>query len=132
MEASSSAAEVKDEKPEEPEKINFKCSSCQMSELVDYFGRSPPFTKNFELVEDSYVMRDPFTAPPSKHGSRSFTEYFIVLGSDCSMCGLTVCRECSLFYSRTFCYICSQSVIDRFPLEIQSKIRKEVSAIKNR
>lgn len=117
-------------KQDEAEKTNFKCSSCGMTELVDYFGKSPPFTRNVELKEDSYVMKDPFTAPPSKHGQRSFTEYFITLGSHCIMCNSTVCKECSLFYKSTFCYTCAEAEVHRFPLEIQSKIRKEVSAIK--
>lgn len=123
--------EEKKQKEEEPEKISFKCSSCAMSELVDYFGKSPPFTRNLELLEESFIMKDPFTAPPSKHGKRSFTEYFIVLGSHCSLCQAIVCKQCSLFYKNTFCYPCAQSEVHHFPLEIQSKIRREILAIKN-
>lgn len=103
-----------------------------MSEDVDYFGKNPPFTKNLQLLEDSFIMKDPFTAPPSRHGKRSFTEYFIVIGSHCAMCKSVVCRDCSLFYKSTFCYACAQSQIHQFPLEIQSKIRKEILEIKNR
>lgn len=117
--------------PEEPERINFKCSSCSMTEQVDYFGRNPPVTRNIEFAEDCYVMKDPFTAPPTKHGNRSFTEFFIVLGSHCSMCELIVCKDCSLFFKNNFCYSCAYSEIKQFPLEIQSKIRKEMLAIKN-
>lgn len=124
--------QTEEEKPEEPEKINFKCSSCNMSEFCDYFGKTPQFTKNIELLESSYVMRDPFSAPPTKHGKRSFTEYFLVLGSHCTMCQSIVCKDCSLFYKSSFCYPCAHSEITSFPLEIQSKIRKEVIAIKNR
>lgn len=120
------------QKQDETEKIEFTCSSCAMTEQVDYYGKCPPFTRNMELLEDSYIMRDPFTAPPSKHGSRSFTEYFIVLGSHCIMCQSIVCKDCSLFYKSTFCYPCAQSDVHQFPLEIQSKIRKEILAIKNR
>lgn len=101
-----------------------------MTESVDYFGKVPPFTKNIEFLEDSYVMRDPFSPPPSKHGSRSFTEYFIVLGTHCVLCRNVVCRDCSLFYKSTFCFPCAESRIKEFPLEIQSKIRKELIAIK--
>lgn len=120
-----------EENVEQP-KIDFTCSSCKMSEKVDYFGKAPPFTKNIEFLEDSYVMRDPFTAPPSRNGTRSFTEYFIVLGSHCRMCSLVVCKDCSVFYSNTFCLICANSEISQFPLEIQGKIRKEVIAMKNK
>lgn len=117
--------------PDEPEKIDFKCTSCSMREQVDFFGKAPPFTRNIEFNEDCYVMKDPFTAPPSKHGKRSFTEYFIVLGSHCVMCQSIVCKDCSCFYKSTFCFPCAMSEIKRFPLEIQSKIRKDMLAIKN-
>lgn len=134
MEATTSSVtkDAENQKEEESERIRFTCSSCAMSELVDYFGKSPPFTRNIELLEESYVMKDPFTLPPSKHGKRSFTEYFIVLGSHCSLCMKIVCKECSLFYKSTFCYPCSKSEVHQFPLEIQSKIRREILAIKNR
>lgn len=122
----------KPKKEDEPEKIKFSCKACAMFEEVDYFGKSPPFTKNLELHEDSYVMRDPFTAPPTKHGKRSFTEYFIVVGSHCLMCDSVFCKDCSLFYNGTFCYACAQSQIYQFPLEIQSKIRKEILEIKRK
>lgn len=118
--------------PEEPEKINFKCSSCSMSEQVDYFGKNPQFTRNMEFNEDCYVMRDPFTAPPTKYGKRSFTEFFIVVGSHCSMCDSIFCKDCSIFFKNTFCFSCAHSEIKQFPLEIQSKIRKEMLAIKNK
>lgn len=119
-----------EEKPEEPERILFECSSCRMSEYVDYYGKTPPFTKNIEFFYDFYVMKDPFSAPPLKHGTRSFTEYFIVLGSHCAMCQSIYCKDCSIFYKRTFCFTCAESEIKEFPLEIQSKIRKESIAIK--
>jgi Cysteine-rich domain len=130
--ASSSRLEVDKEKPEEPEKISFRCSSCGMSESVDYFGKTPPFIRNVELLEETYIMKDPFTAPPSKHGTRSFTEYFIVIGVHCRLCQEIFCKDCSLFYKSSFCFPCAQSEIHQFPLEIQSKIRKEILAIKNR
>lgn len=135
MEPPPETSKEQQEKPatqEEPEKINFKCKSCAMSEEVDYFGKTPPFTRNIELLEDSYIMRDPFTAPPSRHGKRSFTEFFIVLGSHCTVCDSVMCKDCALFYKNTFCYSCAESKISLFPLEIQSKIRKEIIAIKNR
>lgn len=130
--ASQVIKEEEKQKDEEPEKIKFTCSSCAMSEFVDYFGKSPPFTRNMELLEDSYIMKDPFTVPPSKHGKRSFTEYFISIGSHCSLCQTVVCKECSLFFKSSFCYPCAETKVHQFPLEIQSKIRREIVAIKNR
>lgn len=117
---------------DEPVKIQFCCSCCQMSELVHYFGKFPPFTKNLELKEDSYVMKDPFSQPPTKLTQRSFTEYFIVLGTHCKLCDIVICRDCCIFYKCSFCYQCAGENIKDFPLEVQSKIRKELLAIKNR
>jgi hypothetical protein len=117
---------------EETPRFEFKCSSCSMTEKIDYFGKSPPFTKNIEFSEDCYVMKDPFTPQPSRNGTKSYTEYFIVLGSECRICSLVVCKDCSIFYNNTFCLVCANSEISRFPLEIQSKIRKEILAIKNK
>lgn len=139
----SSAIEIKKEKEEtvkkekeevevEPEKINFKCSGCGMSELVDYFGKTPKFVRNIEFSEDSYVMKDPFRQPPTKNGTNSFTEYFILLGSHCTLCQDVVCQDCRLFFKSTFCYPCAESEVRSFPLEVQSKIRKAIVEIKNR
>lgn len=114
------------------EKIQFLCRECKMSELVNYYGKTPPFVKNLEFLEDAYIMRDPFSVPPSRHGKRSFTEYFINIGADCSLCRESFCKDCSLFYNATFCYRCAYENVAQFPLEIQSKIRKEYLAIKNR
>jgi len=118
-------------KPEEPEKIHFRCSGCAMVELVDYFGRCPPFVKNLELLEESYVMRDPFSAPPTKLGKRSFTEYFIVIGSNCHFCESQICKDCLIFYKSSSCFPCAEQRLPDFPLEMQSKIRKEILAIKS-
>ena len=116
----------------EDEKIQFLCKECGMSELVHYYGKSPPFVKNIEFLEDCYVMKDPFSVPPSRHGKRSFTEYFINIGSNCIFCSESFCKDCSIFYSSTFCFRCAYEKVSQFPLEIQSKIRKEYLAIKNR
>jgi hypothetical protein len=118
---------------EQPEqKIPFLCRECSMSELVHYFGKKPPFVRNVEFLEDAYIMKDPFSAPPARNGKRSFTEYFLVIGSNCKICESPVCKDCSVFYSNTFCIHCAYAHVSQFPVEIQSKIRKEFSAIKNR
>lgn len=129
---SESKKEQSKEEVEEVEKIQFLCHECKLSELVDYFGKKPPFVKNMEFLEDTFIMKDPFSAPPSRLGTRSFTEYFISIGSNCVMCSFTVCKDCSIFYDSTFCFKCAYEQVTRFPLEIQSKIRKEYAAIINR
>lgn len=132
MEVDSESKKELPKHEEEAEKIQFLCRECKLSELVDYFGKKPPFVKNIEFLEDTFIMKDPFSAPPSRQGSRSFTEFFISIGSNCVMCVHTVCKDCSIFYDSTFCFKCAYEQLPRFPLEIQSKIRKEYAAIKNR
>jgi len=117
---------------EQLDKIQFLCKECSMSELVNYFGKKPPFTRNIEFFEDSYIMKDPFSAPPTRNLKRSYTEYFIVIGSKCNICDETFCKDCSIYYDKTFCYRCAYNQVTQFPLEVQSKIRKEYLAIKNR
>lgn len=121
------------EKTPEPERIKFECSSCQQRELVDYFGKKPPFTRNIEFQEDCYVMVDPFSPAPSRLTSKSYTEYFIVMGAHCKLCDAVVCKDpsCSIFYLHSFCLRCAEENIKKFPLEIQSKIKKEVVALKS-
>jgi hypothetical protein len=131
MEVEEGTKENKQDQVEE-EKIQFMCNECKMSELVHYHGKSPPFVKNVEFLEDAYIMKDPFSAPPSRHGTRSFTEYFINIGANCAICRESFCKDCSIFYSSTFCYRCAYENVSQFPLEIQSKIRKEYLAIKDR
>ncbi|XP_040553614.1 cysteine-rich DPF motif domain-containing protein 1 isoform X1 [Gallus gallus] len=69
------------------------------------------------ILEDSYVMKDPFT--PDK-------EKFLILGSLCSLCRRTVCvgAECSLFYTKRFCLPCVNENLQAFPLEIQEDMDK--------
>lgn len=102
---------------EEPvETIEFKCSSCDIIEKVQYKGTNPPFSRNIILKYPSYVMKDPFS-PPGKGE-------ILVLGGDCSECEKPVCigKECSLFYCKMFCLDCVKKSIDKFPLEIKSKL----------
>lgn len=119
-------------KPEEEEeqKIQFLCYECGQSELVDYYGRNPPFVKNIEFLEDNYIMKNPFSAPPSRQANnRSFTEFFINIGANCVICKNSYCKDCSLFYSTTFCYRCAIEHVSEFPLELRSKIRKKISEL---
>lgn len=95
----------------------FKCQLCSMTAPYSYVGQKPPNTQAVVLLEESYVMKDPFT---------SDTDRFLVLGSQCSLCSRLVCvgPECSLFYSRRFCLPCVQDNIHAFPWEIQQDVEK--------
>lgn len=116
---------------EEPEMIDFICSSCSMQEKCHYKGKAPYFAKNINFTEDCYVMKDPFSPPPGPETKKSFTEYFLVVGADCSNCNKSVCKgsECSIYYSKTFCLECVQMRIKEFPLEVQTKIKKQIASV---
>lgn len=67
----------------EPEPTGeFKCQLCGLTAPYTYYGQKPPNTHSIVILEDSYVMKDPFT--PDK-------EKFLILGSLCSLCRRTVC-----------------------------------------
>lgn len=123
----STTAEAPKDKDEKPELIEFKCGLCGMTEKCHYKGKRPPFAKKVQLQEDSYVMKDPFSPQPDSR--MASIEYMIVLGADCLMCEQKVCKgsECSFFYSKTFCRTCLHENIKQFPIEIQPKIRKQLS-----
>lgn len=108
---------------EDPE-IPFTCSSCKMSETVQYKGTHPPFANNIKLLESSYVMRDPFQ-PRGKWKP----EAFIVMGADCCICEQPVCKDttCSFFYAKSFCIKCAGENIQKLPKEVQTKYMKQVS-----
>lgn len=122
--------QTKEETPKRP-KISFKCEQCGFSETCDYKGKKPHFAKNIQFHEDCYVMQDPFSPPPSNITSKSNSEYFIVIGADCSNCGNSVCSTaaCSIFYKKSYCANCAYQLISMFPLEIQTKIRKTMTKI---
>lgn len=108
----------KSKSQEEPVHIiyDFKCSSCNMNEKAHYKGTNPPFSRNIVLKYPSYIMKDPFS-PPGKGE-------ILVLGSDCALCDRTVCvnKECSLFYTKIYCLECANKNIDKFPVEIRTKV----------
>lgn len=110
-------------------KIIFKCDNCSLNERCDYFGTNPPFAKKIYFSEKCYVMKDPFSPAPSHLTNKSNSEYFIVIGSHCSICNNLVCKgtECSFYYSKTFCLSCAKNNLKEFPLEIQTKIRKQLT-----
>ncbi|XP_026963787.1 cysteine-rich DPF motif domain-containing protein 1 isoform X1 [Sagmatias obliquidens] len=130
----------------------FECQLCALTAPYSYVGQQPPGAQSVaglghsahrhhflsrSLLEESYVMRDPFT--PNK-------DRFLILGSRCSVCGRLVCvgpvgkpraagaafplslwlgpHDCSLFYSKRFCLPCVRENIDAFPQEIQQDLEK--------
>lgn len=110
----------------------FTCTSCNLTENCEEKlekGKSPSFVKNILVTEDVYVMKDPFNPPPTGYEcKKSLSEYFLILGADCCTCGKPVCKDpkCSFFYAATYCLSCCAQRIADFPLEIQSKIRKQI------
>lgn len=100
-----------------PEKILFKCKSCNLKEKVDYKGSKPGFARSVILKEDSYVMKDPFSS--TRKGQ------ILIIGSDCSVCDQMVCqdKDCSIFYTKTFCILCAKKNIKYFPVTMQNKIK---------
>lgn len=95
----------------------FECQLCALTAPYSYVGQKPPNTQSVILLEESYVMKDPFT--PDK-------DRFLILGSRCSICSRLVCvgPECSLFYSKRFCLPCVQENVHAFPQEIQQDLEK--------
>ncbi|XP_030671226.1 cysteine-rich DPF motif domain-containing protein 1 isoform X3 [Nomascus leucogenys] len=90
----------------------FECELCTLTAPYSYVGQKPPNTQSMVLLEESYVMKDPFTSDKDR---------FLVLGSRCSLCSRL---ECSLFYSKRFCLPCVQENISAFPQEIRQDLEK--------
>ncbi|XP_045145354.1 cysteine-rich DPF motif domain-containing protein 1 [Echinops telfairi] len=60
----------------------FECHLCALSAPYSYVGQKPPNTRSVFLLEESYVLKDPFAANKDK---------FLVLGSRCNVCSRLVC-----------------------------------------
>ncbi|XP_044013609.1 cysteine-rich DPF motif domain-containing protein 1 [Aphidius gifuensis] len=93
---------------------NFECSSCKLYEKFDYKGTKPPFARNILFLEDCYVMKDPFSLP--NRGE------VLVIGGDCSICNKQICSNCSIFYAKRFCNECLTNNVDKFPVQLITKI----------
>lgn len=75
------------------------------------------------------MMKDPFAAAP-EHAKTTNSEFFIALGANCTRCDRAICRgqECSFYYLKTYCLSCAGGgMVNAFPLEVQSKIRKQMA-----
>ncbi|XP_078529937.1 cysteine-rich DPF motif domain-containing protein 1 [Lissotriton helveticus] len=102
----------------------FECYLCKLTAPYSYFGQKPPNTRSVILLEECYVMKDPFT--PDK-------EKFLILGSRCSLCSDVVCvgPECSMFYSKRFCLPCIIKNRDQFPQEIHKDLDRRKTQTKS-
>ncbi|XP_030640892.1 cysteine-rich DPF motif domain-containing protein 1 [Chanos chanos] len=96
----------------------FTCEVCDLSSPFTYYGQKPPNTRAIVLLEECFVMKDPFS--PDK-------ERFLILGSKCSLCNKDVCvgTDCSLFYTKRFCLPCVRQHLDQFPQQVQSELAKK-------
>ncbi|XP_063072960.1 cysteine-rich DPF motif domain-containing protein 1 [Engraulis encrasicolus] len=96
----------------------FICELCGLTTPFSYFGQKPPNTRAIVLLEESFVLKDPFSPDREK---------FIVLGSCCTVCQKPVCvgTECSLFYTKRFCLPCVREHLDQFPQQIQTELAKK-------
>ncbi len=135
VEIEASASIQKDEKSkvddeDEQPKPQFKCQNCDLQEEYDYFGKRPPFANKITFNENCYVMKDPFSPAPEQEKSTN-SEYFIALGADCAKCNGPICRgpECSFYYLKSYCLSCASAggTLNMFPLEVQSKIRRQIA-----
>ncbi|XP_076469432.1 cysteine-rich DPF motif domain-containing protein 1-like [Babylonia areolata] len=110
------AAATKVEKSPEDKK-QFTCSLCKFQIEYHYHGNKPPFAKALTLLEECYVMKDPFSTSGG----------LITLGSTCSLCHSVVCMspDCSLFYSKRFCLPCVVRHLEEFPAEIQEEVSRK-------
>lgn len=130
VEASTSAQSDPNSKATEEEdlpKPQFKCQNCDLNEEYDYFGKRPPFASRIKFNENCYVMKDPFSPAPELEKTTN-SEYFIALGADCAKCNGPICRgqECSFYYLKSYCLSCAGGMLNAFPLEVQTKIRKQI------
>ncbi|XP_070309607.1 cysteine-rich DPF motif domain-containing protein 1 isoform X2 [Odocoileus virginianus] len=62
----------------------FKCQLCALTAPYSYKGQQPPDSQSVILLEESYVMRDPFTPDKGR---------FLIVGSRCSVCSKLVCVD---------------------------------------
>lgn len=106
-----------------PSKVDikfFECSTCILRVQFEYFGKDPPWYKNYRLMEEAYVIEDPFSPPKQNK--------IIILGAHCVKCNRIVCKDstCSIYFEGTYCIKCAKSNMDLFPTSVQSKLNKIV------
>ncbi|XP_020833124.1 cysteine-rich DPF motif domain-containing protein 1 [Phascolarctos cinereus] len=101
----------------------FECQVCGLTVPYSYVGQKPPNSRTVVLLEECYVLKDPFSSDKDR---------FLILGSQCSLCSKLVCvgPECSLFYSKRFCLPCVRENLSAFPQEIQQDVEKRYALSK--
>lgn len=114
---------IRSKNPGEPSKIDikyFECSTCALRVQFEYFGKNPPWYKNYCLLEEAYVIEDPFSPPKQNK--------IIVLGTHCVKCDRIVCKDstCSIYFEGTYCIKCAKSNLELFPASVQGKLNKIV------
>ncbi|CAH0550220.1 unnamed protein product [Brassicogethes aeneus] len=114
---------IKTEKPEKKRENEvdikyFHCALCGLHEKFEYFGVDPPFVKKYKLLEDTYLVEDPFLPP--KQGE------MLQLGAHCTKCKKCVCKDpsCSFYYEGTYCIICAKENMKMFPDVVKDKLNK--------
>lgn len=127
--ASEQSKETKPNNPFILPKHPFACESCGFRMYYNYKGTRPPFADHLSFAEPCYIAMDPFKPPPSRLNQHSYFEHFITLGCDCFTCGKTVCSspQCNLFYRHFYCGECANASREQFPLDVQSRIRKNLN-----
>lgn len=98
----------------------FECATCILRVQFEYFGKDPPWYKNYRLVEEAYVIEDPFSLPKQNQ--------IIILGAHCVKCNRIVCKDttCSIYFEETYCIKCAKSNLNSFPTSVQAKLNKIV------
>ncbi|CAB0043708.1 unnamed protein product [Trichogramma brassicae] len=94
----------------------WKCKYCSLEEYYDYKGMKPPFAKHLKMLEDCYIIKDPF--------SISNKCEVLVLGANCSICKCSCCMECSIYYYKRFCKSCAIKNSHCFPSKLNDKIKQ--------
>ncbi|XP_061618752.1 cysteine-rich DPF motif domain-containing protein 1 [Phyllopteryx taeniolatus] len=114
------AGKTMEESTRQHRQKTFTCQSCGLSCPYTSYGQKPPNTRAIVLLEECYVTKDPFSPDKDK---------FLVLGSKCSLCGVTVCvgSDCSLFYTKRFCLHCVNKNLELFPRQVRTELAKKPS-----
>ncbi|NXD96710.1 CDPF1 protein, partial [Chaetorhynchus papuensis] len=89
----------------------FKCELWELSAPYTYYGQMPPNSHLIVLLEEAYIMKDPFT--PDRISSSSL-----------GLIAVCVAEQCVLFYSKRFHLPCVKEKLKAFPLEIQEDVDK--------
>ncbi|NXS27592.1 CDPF1 protein, partial [Pomatostomus ruficeps] len=104
----------------------FECELCELSALYTYYGQTPPNSRSVVLLEEAYVMKDPFTPDKDKfliaESHRSLGSRAVCVGAVASK---TSCFN-NFFFLHTprFCLPCVKENLKAFPLEIQENMDK--------